>query len=170
MADPGTTFAGVAARFDDGVQAVADSAVVKHTGPIEEVSLGYWSRGRVLLVGDTAHATPPSLAQGAAMAMEDVHVLGELPRAAPSIPTALRAHELRRGSWVGSSRASNGTVPVACTRGAQPLAPDRGTDAVPRELPWSRRWCVKRSLTALTPEAEPWGIGGVESVRASCFV
>jgi 2-polyprenyl-6-methoxyphenol hydroxylase-like FAD-dependent oxidoreductase len=37
-----------------------------------------WYRGRVLLIGDAAHACPPMLAQGAAMAAEDAIVLAEL--------------------------------------------------------------------------------------------
>ena len=117
---PGTTLAEVAGRFDDGVRALTDAAAVKHTGPIEEVSLGYWSRGRVLLVGDAAHATPPSLAQGAAMAMEDALVLGELLRATPSIPTALREYELRRRPRV--DRVQQQTRLRDRTRGLHPLA------------------------------------------------
>jgi 2-polyprenyl-6-methoxyphenol hydroxylase-like FAD-dependent oxidoreductase len=39
---------------------------------------GPWYRGRVLLIGDAAHACPPMLAQGAAMAAEDAIVLAEL--------------------------------------------------------------------------------------------
>lgn len=37
-----------------------------------------WYRDRVLLIGDSAHATVPHLAQGAAMAIEDGLVLAEL--------------------------------------------------------------------------------------------
>lgn len=37
-----------------------------------------WHRGRVVLVGDAAHAHPPTLAQGAAMGLEDALVLSEL--------------------------------------------------------------------------------------------
>lgn len=37
-----------------------------------------WHRGRVVLVGDAAHCCPPTLAQGAAMALEDTMVLAEL--------------------------------------------------------------------------------------------
>lgn len=37
-----------------------------------------WHRGRIFLIGDAAHASPPYLAQGAAMAIEDSIVLGEL--------------------------------------------------------------------------------------------
>ena len=44
-----------------------------------------WNRGRVVLVGDAAHACPPTLAQGGAQALEDAAVLTELllSRAAP---------------------------------------------------------------------------------------
>jgi 2-polyprenyl-6-methoxyphenol hydroxylase-like FAD-dependent oxidoreductase len=37
-----------------------------------------WHRGRVVLIGDAAHACPPTVAQGAAMALEDASVLAEL--------------------------------------------------------------------------------------------
>ncbi|GHG88567.1 FAD-dependent oxidoreductase [Streptomyces lanatus] len=39
---------------------------------------GAWHRGRVVLVGDAVHCCPPTLAQGAAMSLEDVLVLAEL--------------------------------------------------------------------------------------------
>ncbi|MER7639057.1 FAD-dependent oxidoreductase [Streptomyces sp. NPDC126522] len=39
---------------------------------------GSWHRGRVVLVGDAAHCCPPTLAQGAAMSLEDAVVLAEL--------------------------------------------------------------------------------------------
>jgi 2-polyprenyl-6-methoxyphenol hydroxylase-like FAD-dependent oxidoreductase len=37
-----------------------------------------WSRGRVVVIGDAAHTCPPTLAQGAAQALEDAAVLSEL--------------------------------------------------------------------------------------------
>jgi 2-polyprenyl-6-methoxyphenol hydroxylase-like FAD-dependent oxidoreductase len=37
-----------------------------------------WHRGRVVLAGDAAHTCPPTLAQGAAMSLEDVSVLAEV--------------------------------------------------------------------------------------------
>ncbi|WP_159940944.1 MULTISPECIES: FAD-dependent monooxygenase [unclassified Nocardiopsis] len=37
-----------------------------------------WNRGRVVLIGDAAHACPPTLAQGAAQGLEDALVLAEL--------------------------------------------------------------------------------------------
>ena len=39
---------------------------------------GSWHRGRIVLVGDAAHCCPPTLAQGAAMSLEDALVLAEL--------------------------------------------------------------------------------------------
>lgn len=39
-----------------------------------------WHRGRVMLLGDAAHATTPHLGQGAAQAVEDAVTLGDLAR------------------------------------------------------------------------------------------
>lgn len=39
---------------------------------------GPWNRGRALVIGDAAHTCPPTLALGAAMALEDASVLAEL--------------------------------------------------------------------------------------------
>jgi 2-polyprenyl-6-methoxyphenol hydroxylase-like FAD-dependent oxidoreductase len=37
-----------------------------------------WNRGRVVLVGDAAHVCPPTIAQGAALSLEDAVVLADL--------------------------------------------------------------------------------------------
>ena len=37
-----------------------------------------WNRGRVVLIGDAAHTCPPTIAQGAALSLEDALVLAEL--------------------------------------------------------------------------------------------
>ncbi|MFJ3438731.1 FAD-dependent oxidoreductase [Streptomyces cyaneofuscatus] len=39
---------------------------------------GSWHRGRVVLIGDAAHCCPPTLAQGAALSLEDAWVLAQL--------------------------------------------------------------------------------------------
>ncbi|MCQ4211467.1 FAD-dependent oxidoreductase [Streptomyces longispororuber] len=39
---------------------------------------GSWHRGRVVLVGDAVHCCPPTLAQGAALSLEDAWVLAQL--------------------------------------------------------------------------------------------
>ena len=48
-----------------------------------------WNRGRVVLIGDAAHACPPTLAQGAAQCLEDAVVLAEMLLAADRLDQAL---------------------------------------------------------------------------------
>ncbi len=55
-----------------------------------------WYRGRVLLIGDAAHATTPHMGQGAAQAVEDAVVLGELLAKDQPVETALEAFMQRR--------------------------------------------------------------------------
>lgn len=67
-----------------------------------------WYRGRVLLVGDSAHPTTPQLASGAGMAIEDGIVLAdELTKArfnlAQALPSYMERREARCRLIVGSS-------------------------------------------------------------------
>jgi 2-polyprenyl-6-methoxyphenol hydroxylase-like FAD-dependent oxidoreductase len=55
-----------------------------------------WHRGRVLLIGDAAHATTPHLASGAGLAVEDALVLCELLTAGTSLDETLRRFMRRR--------------------------------------------------------------------------
>jgi 2-polyprenyl-6-methoxyphenol hydroxylase-like FAD-dependent oxidoreductase len=55
-----------------------------------------WHRGRVVLIGDTVHATTPHLASGACIGIEDAIVLAEELDRAAEVPQALRAFENRR--------------------------------------------------------------------------
>jgi 2-polyprenyl-6-methoxyphenol hydroxylase-like FAD-dependent oxidoreductase len=55
-----------------------------------------WHRGRVLLVGDAAHATTPHLAYGAGLAVEDGVVLGDVVGAATTVEEALEQFNERR--------------------------------------------------------------------------
>jgi 2-polyprenyl-6-methoxyphenol hydroxylase-like FAD-dependent oxidoreductase len=48
-----------------------------HCAPIEWQPRPDWRRGRVVLIGDAAHATSPMMGQGGAMAIEDAVVLAE---------------------------------------------------------------------------------------------
>lgn len=57
-----------------------------------------WHRGRVVLLGDAAHATSPSSGQGASMAIEDAVVLGQCLRDVADPTRAFETYEgLRRG-------------------------------------------------------------------------
>jgi 2-polyprenyl-6-methoxyphenol hydroxylase-like FAD-dependent oxidoreductase len=55
-----------------------------------------WFRGRIVLIGDAAHATTPHMAAGAALGMEDAIVLAEELGAAETVATALGAFMERR--------------------------------------------------------------------------
>jgi 2-polyprenyl-6-methoxyphenol hydroxylase-like FAD-dependent oxidoreductase len=56
-----------------------------------------WHTGRMILIGDAAHAPSPSSGQGASLALEDGLTLAMCLRDAPSIPQAFTAYErLRR--------------------------------------------------------------------------
>ena len=55
-----------------------------------------WSDGRVVLVGDAAHATTPGVGQGAAQAIEDAVVLADRLAASDDVATALNGYEAIR--------------------------------------------------------------------------
>lgn len=57
-----------------------------------------WTDGRVALIGDAVHTTPPHLAYGAGLAIEDGVVLGEIMRDAPNVAAGLHAFGVRRHS------------------------------------------------------------------------
>lgn len=57
---------------------ITDEASVNYTRFDRLLVEGSWHRGRVVLVGDAAHVCPPTLAQGAAMSLEDALVLADL--------------------------------------------------------------------------------------------
>jgi salicylate hydroxylase len=72
-----------------------------------------WVHGRIALLGDAAHAMPPYLAQGAAMAMEDSAVLAHHLRSAPDLTSALRGYEIgRRARVMQVSTATTDTAKI----------------------------------------------------------
>ncbi len=96
-------------------------------------------RGRVALLGDAAHATTPTLGQGAAQAMEDAEVLTRcLVTTDLGVPQALeRYQELRRGRAhrvALESRARTdlimGVDPAATAAWYERLGQDPGRDVV----------------------------------------
>ncbi len=65
--------------------------------PLEAaIQPGPWHSGRIVLVGDAAHATTPHLASGAGMAVEDALVLGEALAADRPVADSLAAYTARR--------------------------------------------------------------------------
>jgi FAD-dependent urate hydroxylase len=63
---------------------------------MEWMELEQWHTGRVMLVGDAAHASSPLMGQGGCMAMEDAWVLAEELRAAATLEDALARYVSRR--------------------------------------------------------------------------
>ncbi|NYV73056.1 FAD-dependent oxidoreductase [Streptomyces sp. UH6] len=57
---------------------LTDPAKVNYTWFDQLLVEGSWHRGRVVLVGDAAHCCPPTLAQGAALSLEDAWVLAQM--------------------------------------------------------------------------------------------
>jgi FAD-dependent urate hydroxylase len=96
-ADPLARVRELFADFAGPVPMILDALEKVQVARTDEVVIDSWANGPVLLVGDAAHATSPTLAQGAAMAFEDAVVLGEVLKAAPDdVPAALQAYEKRR--------------------------------------------------------------------------
>jgi 2-polyprenyl-6-methoxyphenol hydroxylase-like FAD-dependent oxidoreductase len=105
------------------------------------LSLPHWHRGRVGLIGDSAHAVGPHVGQGASLALEDAFVLAKCLRDLPDPATAFATFEERRRERVerivkqsrrtGEQKAPTGwlgrkvrdlILPVFLRKGAQAAA------------------------------------------------
>lgn len=64
--------------WDDIRDGLTDPDQVNYTWFETHLLEAPWHRGRVVLIGDAAHTCPPTMAQGAALALEDAAVLAEL--------------------------------------------------------------------------------------------
>ena len=64
---------------------LSQSAQVNYTWFTQHLIEGPWNRDRVVVIGDAAHSCPPTIAQGAAQALEDAVVLAELLVAADTL-------------------------------------------------------------------------------------
>jgi len=65
-------------------------------GVMVTVRCSPWTRGRVTLIGDAAHAIVPFYGQGANASFEDCEALADALAAAPSVEEALKAYEAAR--------------------------------------------------------------------------
>jgi 2-polyprenyl-6-methoxyphenol hydroxylase-like FAD-dependent oxidoreductase len=95
-------FAGFSERVQECLDAISSDEQI-YCGPIEGVKLDHWHYGRVVLIGDAAHAGAPTMAQGGCMAMEDAYVLADILRSAETVECALDGYETRRKprvTWV----------------------------------------------------------------------
>jgi hypothetical protein len=144
-------------------------------GPMERMpSVPHWHRGRMVLVGDSAHAPSSSSGQGASQAIESAIELARCLRDLPTPAAAFTAHEHLRRSRVemigGNAAATNRAK--AGQAGHKPAMPPRA-DVRPRPPPphqlardRGRRPRPRRRLTRPCPVTTTHGKG--RRARAGC--
>ena len=78
-----------------------DSAEDFYLGPVAQVDIGCWRRGRVTLVGDAAYCPSPMTGQGSSLAVVGAYVLAwQLANAPHDYAAALSAYEARMRPFV----------------------------------------------------------------------
>jgi 2-polyprenyl-6-methoxyphenol hydroxylase-like FAD-dependent oxidoreductase len=82
------------------IMRAAEPSRFRPLGTYDLASLPRWSRGRVALLGDAAHAVSTSSGQGASLAVEDALVLATCLRDLPDATRAFAAYEHRRRARV----------------------------------------------------------------------
>ena len=95
-------FSGFGGRVPEILDSVRSPDDLIHND-LEELAEGPWHDGRLLLIGDAAHALTPNMGQGAAMALEDSMVLAEILRegaSAKEIGPRFQARRAPRVQWV----------------------------------------------------------------------
>ncbi|MEX1654100.1 NAD(P)/FAD-dependent oxidoreductase [Streptomyces pseudovenezuelae] len=104
-----------------------------------------WRSGRILLIGDAAHAASPATGQGASMALEDAVVLAKSLRDAPHPDAALTLYETLRRPRVEHNITVSGNI----SRGTPtPSAAARPSDEdLARLLEWDADlWAARHPL------------------------
>lgn len=93
-------FAGYGRLVDGLLEKIRDADVEPFRHVLHRVP-DRWGQGGATLLGDAAHAFPPTQAQGANQALEDAWLLSRTLRAGPAdVPHALRQYEQRRARRV----------------------------------------------------------------------
>ncbi|HEY9470110.1 MAG TPA: FAD-dependent monooxygenase [Propionibacteriaceae bacterium] len=108
--------------FSKPITELLDQAGQGYAAQIMEVDQPYAVLGRMVLIGDAAHAMSPSMAQGVGLAVEDALVLTETLSSLP-VYEALAAYEQRRApriAWVRAQAHRRDS-----TRGLSPAVRDR---------------------------------------------
>jgi salicylate hydroxylase len=110
---------------------------------VELPRLPRWSRGRVMLLGDAAHAPLPHQGQGAGLAIEDAYALGALlaKDGLKNYGSAFHAFEnlRRRRSWMvqAYSRASGRAIKFVGDAAARR---DASWSSLPQRIGWIHRY------------------------------
>jgi 2-polyprenyl-6-methoxyphenol hydroxylase-like FAD-dependent oxidoreductase len=99
-----------------------------------------WRAGRMLLVGDAAHAASPATGQGASMALEDAVILGKALRDLGVGAAALDAYEALRRPRVEQNIANSARMTAARTSSTTPPSPRPAPSAevdIVAQLDWA---------------------------------
>ena len=88
--------AGYGGTWGTGRETIGPDSDVSHTRIEWLLVDDPWYRGRIIVIGDAAHACPPLIAQGAAMCAEDAVVLAEIVTGDRPLEVALPAFMSRR--------------------------------------------------------------------------
>ncbi|MFC0543490.1 FAD-dependent oxidoreductase [Kutzneria chonburiensis] len=121
------------------IAATADRLMVTNAKDLPEGMP--WRSGRLLLIGDAAHAASPATGQGASMAIEDAVVLGKALRDLGVTTEALEAYESLRRPRVEQNIATSARFTAARTSSQTPPqarpAPSGDADLM-AQLDWSQ--------------------------------
>lgn len=104
----------------------------------ETTRLESWSAGRVAIVGDAAHALPPTLAQGACLAMMNALSLAVLVTGAADVPAALQRWEAQERPLTDHTQARSAELARTRALGAGMQWDDVGLVAA-RHIPFGTR-------------------------------
>jgi 2-polyprenyl-6-methoxyphenol hydroxylase-like FAD-dependent oxidoreductase len=124
-------FAGFGRTIRDYLDSVAGDEQL-HCAPIEWLDADRWCSGRVVLIGDAAHATSPMMGQGGSMAMEDALVLAETLHTASDLQSALERFVARRRArvnWVAQQSRAVGEMLCMPPSGRDAAIRERGERA-----------------------------------------
>ncbi|WP_102959194.1 FAD-dependent monooxygenase [Mangrovicella endophytica] len=104
------------------------------------------AEGRIILIGDAAHAMLPHAAQGAAMAIEDAVVAASAYAQAPDLAAAARRYAAERRPRIDRARRRaifNGAVyhlPFPLSLGRDTVLSLRDSRSLGRDLAWLYEW------------------------------
>lgn len=96
---------------------VAASEEIRASNGYDIASTPTWHTGRMIVIGDAAHAAAPNAGHGASMAMEDAVVLAKCLRDMPEITAAFRAYEEQRRERVERLVATSARMGGTATPG-----------------------------------------------------
>jgi len=100
-------FTGLIGKLRDALPADAD---IVCSPQYEFLLEPVWHKGRIIVAGDAAHLSAPTLTQGAAMALEDAALLAEMLNSDLPLQTAFEQYAARRAPRVKLVQQVSGTI------------------------------------------------------------